>query len=491
MRKVSLSILLSTGFLLCGCGWNSFESTKEWPHIILICTDTLRADHLGAYGYSKDTSPWLDEWATAAILFETAYSPTSTTNPSHSSLFTSLYPTTHGIWGNKNYELPPEAVTLAEILQDAGYQTAAFTSVWHLAFELNGLGQGFEFHWGSNTWTDNRAAVSGSSLFKRLRSLYQRFFAKLDRGKKAGQIPAEETNRRVLTWLDRERDGRPLFLFVHYFDTHIPYSPPERYLSDFYRGDPRDPDHRSMESIDLHPDQLPVFETWLEGITDIQYVEALYDASIRYLDDQLRSLAEELMERGLWEDSLVIFTADHGESLTEHGIYFDHLGLYEPSVRIPLLIRAPGWTSRRIASPVNLVDLLPTILDLVGLPTSPAFEGISLLGHMGGNVQRPKNQPIFMEHAHVAALGIRLGHWKYIYPLDAYYQMSKQEELFQLSQDPGEENNLAQVETAVVCAMRQRAQTWLKRERPVSMKPLNRPAPQELLEQLKSLGYIR
>ena len=340
--------------------------------------------------------------------------PPSTTNPSHTSLFTSLYPTTHGIWGNKDYELPPEAVTLAEILQDAGYQTAGFTSVWHLAFELNGLGQGFEFHWGSKTQTVSPPAGHGGSLLERMRLFYQRWsdghYVWQEEG---GEIPAQETNRRIFEWLDQQRDARPLFLFVHYFDTHIPYSPPQPYLDDFYQDDPRDPSNRSMESIYLHPDQLPVFEDWLEGITDIRYVEALYDASIRYLDDQLKSLAQGLRERGLWEDSLIIFTADHGESLTEHGIYFDHLGLYEPSVRIPLLVQVPGRSAGRVTAPVSSVDPLPTVLDLVGLPGSSAFEGQSLLEHLDGDGEKGSSRPILVEHAHQGVIGLRLGDWKY------------------------------------------------------------------------------
>jgi arylsulfatase A-like enzyme len=294
-------------------------------------------------------------------------------------MFTSLHVSTHGILDNRGYKLSPQATTLAEVLREAGYETAGFTSVHHMHFELNGLGQGFDHHWGSK-----------------------------------GISSAEEVNQQVFKWLNRRDSDRPFFLFVHYFDTHTPYTPPPEFLEPFYQGDPRDPSNTSLQEMQLQPDQVESFATWLDGITDIEYVKALYDGAILYLDSRLRELENRLRRDNLLANSIFVFTADHGESLVEHGIYFGHLGLYEPSIQIPLLIQSPMQSSRVVRGTAQSVDIAPTVLGLAGLGIPVEMEGRDLTQWTASGEHLPEDQTIYSEHAHAGAVSMKQGGWKYI-----------------------------------------------------------------------------
>lgn len=456
-----LAILLIWPASGCGTSDPAADSSPDvnLPGIVLIVADTLRADRLGSYGYPKPTSPWLDALASESIFFERAYAQSNATNPSHASLFTSTYLSTHGILDNKGYELSEKAVTLAEVLRKQGYATAGFTSVRHLDFGLNGLEQGFEFHSGA-----------------------------------AGFSPAEETNARVFQWLDQRQSRRPLFLFVHYFDTHTPYRPPDRYLKRFYQGNPRDPSNPSMDAAWAQPDRAGAFEEWLRGVTDVEYVKALYDGAIAYLDDQVRELAEGLKRRGLWRQSIVVFTADHGESLDEHQIYFGHLGLYQPSIRIPCWLRVPQLGPQTISGPVQSIDIAPTLLALLKRPVPPVFEGFNLLPGIRGAASPPASsaeRPIYAEHAHGAVVSLLVGPWKYLYPIHPNSRLPESEELYHLQRDPTETDNLATHHPDRARAMRQHLKSWLEARRPHALTPRARRPSRELLEKLRSLGYVR
>ena len=472
---------------LSGCSTQPQSRSSRFPNIIILCADTLRADHLGAYGYSKATSSWLDELAARAVFFEDTHSQANVTNPSHASIFTSLYMSTHGVLSNKGSRLSPQAVTMAEVLQQAGYQTAGFTSVTHLSFERNGLNQGFEFHSGAPTEADRPRGILKrlSHLLKRDPPCYQ------------GRSRAAQTNERVFNWLDNQNDSRPLFLFVHYFDTHIPYHPPESYVDHFYQGNPHDPDNRSMLQLYLHhltSRRVALFVKWLKNTTDIDYVTALYDGAIHYLDDQLKVLAQGLQERGLWQNSIVVFTADHGESLGEHGIYFSHSGLYEPSTRIPLIIRVPDWPPGKVTLPVQSIDIFPTVLALAGIEAPGWREGLNLRPWMRGKEGISLDdfsRPIYSEHAHAKAVSIREGPWKFIHPINPHEGMSKVEELFNLEWDPLEEKYLAEQHRQLASAMLQRLVQWQAQRRSSALTPLAQETSQELLEKLKSLGYLQ
>ena len=192
-------------------------------------------------------------------------------------------------------------------------------------------------------------------------------------------VTCEELHSRAVPWLQTHRD-EPFFMFIHYWDVHWPFMPPEKYRGLFYDGNPIDPDDHSLDPFWKHPLGALARDTWLRTpqgvVTDPDYVVALYDQSIRYLDDGIAALITALDETGLSEETLVIFTADHGESMTEHGIYFDHHGLYDCTLRVPLVARWPGHLPQgaRLPHMLQVSDIAPTLLEAVGLPV-PRLHG--------------------------------------------------------------------------------------------------------------------
>jgi arylsulfatase A-like enzyme len=298
--------------------------SREHPNVLLISLDTLRAQSLGTYGYGRDTSPFLDSVARRGTLFENAITASVTTSPSHMSLFTGLYPINHGIREGLHRKFP-HVVTLAERLREAGYRTAAFTENGYLV-RRRGFGDGFD------QYTENRG----------------------ERGKAPGQVRLTfDQSRR---WLEANREV-PFFLFVHTYEVHSPYDPDEPYAS-LFRGDAvPGPDASAIRA-------------GRDG----------YDREIRIVDDELRKLFTTLDETGLSASTIVAVLSDHGEEFAEHGGFQHGAAVYEESLRVPLLFWGPGRipAARRQTYPVSLIDVAPTIVDLVNLPVPEDLDGVSL-----------------------------------------------------------------------------------------------------------------
>ena len=296
------------------------------PNIVLVSLDTLRARSLGAYGYARDTSPFLDSLAQRGALFEHAITASVTTSPAHMSLFTGLYPVRHGIREGLHRKAP-HAVTLAQHLRQAGYRTAAFTENGYLV-RRRGFGDGFE------QYTEN----VGETL------------------KAPGEV--RRTFGQARRWLEASSD-LPFFLFVHTYEVHSPYDPEAAYAQ-LFRGDGE------------------------PGAEDPAVLEARdhYDREIRIVDDELKRLFAAIDAAGLAESTVVVVTSDHGEEFAEHGGYQHGGAVYEESVRVPLLFIGPGRIagSQRFAAPVSLVDVAPTLLELAGVPAPGSIDGTSLVG---------------------------------------------------------------------------------------------------------------
>lgn len=361
-------------FLCAACG-----GPGEIRRVIVVTFDTTRAERLGCYGYEQAETPHLDRFAEQSVLFEQALSPVPTTLPSHSTMFTGLYPQDHGVRYNLMYTLGPEARTLAEILNEAGFATAGFPATFILA-EKFGLDQGFDTY-----AKPPRRGDEGVSH------------------RKAVMRPAEEGVDLVLDWLAEPRDRA--FVWLHFYDPHWPYTPPFPYSSRF-RDEP-------------------------------------YDGEIAYADAQFGRLLDALQADPEWSRTLLIVAGDHGEGLYDHGERFHSNLVYQTTQHVPLIIRAPGAGARRVAEPVGIVDLTPTVLDLVGLPPLKKQRGRSLRAALGGAT--PQRRDLYFE-SHAGTLsygwaelhGLRYGRWKLIDSTDP--------ELFDLEQDPREEANLAAVE---------------------------------------------
>jgi arylsulfatase A-like enzyme len=310
-------------------------AAPEHPNLLLISIDTLRARDVGAYGYPRDTTPFLDEFARRGVLFENAITASVTTGPSHMSLFTGLYPVNHGLRTGLDWKLPG-ATTAAARLRAAGYQTAAFTEDGYIVRE-RGFGQGF------SEYTENPGS------------------------ERRGPGDARVTFRQAERWLGRNA-RLPFFLFVHTYQVHSPYTPPPRYAK-LFEGDglpgPEDPVlHRARDD---------------------------YDREIRYVDDLLRELLGRLHDSAAGDSTIVAIVSDHGEEFGEHG-HFQHGGdVYEEVLRVPFVIVGPGVPAgRRVTDLVSLVDAMPTLLDLAGVSPPRDLDGTSLVATLRDGTPLPE-----------------------------------------------------------------------------------------------------
>jgi arylsulfatase A-like enzyme len=327
--------------LFAGC---SGDATPP-KHLLLLTLDTLRPDHLGIYGSPNATSPVLDALAKRGIRFDDAISQAISTSPSHASILTGLYPQSHGLRVLARQRLAADNLSMAEILKERGFTTAAFVSGIPLRSE-QGLDQGFDF--------------------------YEDSFKSEGRERKAGA-----TNEKVKAWLDDQKSLDRLFLWVHYFDPHARYDPPDPFWPT--SADPKLRHTLKKISKNRNPDTgNRRFKHPPPGRVD--QLKSLYDAEIRYTDHSVGELLEMLEAKGLISDMVIAAVSDHGECLGEYGYFFNHWDVYRPTAAIPMILVHPyqrKWSGRSVDDPVATIDLLPTLLAWLGIP-APRVEGIDL-----------------------------------------------------------------------------------------------------------------
>lgn len=355
--------------------------------VIIITLDALRADHAGCYGYPLNTTPALDALAAESLLFEYAFSPIGLTAPSHASLLTGKYPRWHSIGFHNGDKLlnREQETTLPIILKSLGYDTAAFVSIMALLRKISGLDPGFD------TYDDNitHAELNRPQEFRR---------------------DADQTTSAVMSWLDEHRKD-PFFLWVHYSEPHGPYAPPAPYDSMFVGsscyGQPR-----MLEKVsDYEQGGIPAYQVLkpqrlddgqlLNYERDFRYYVSQYDGSVRFADQQLKLLIQRLQELDLYNDTMLIVTADHGESLGENDIYFFHsLTVTLEQIRVPFIVKMPlqdGLAARKITTPVASVDIMPTVLARCGLEARYlGLQGTDLLPMLDGTSVWPERY-IFSE----------------------------------------------------------------------------------------------
>lgn len=428
--------------------------TPRRPSVVLVTLDTVRADHLSLYGYGRATTPFLQELASQARVFDAAYAQTTNTRPSHFSLMTGRYCGDIGIWNNDGPPLPQRELTLAEVLRSAGWATGAVVSVGFLG-PASGLGQGFD-----------EMSVP-----------------------RPGQHPlGAETTRNALDFVRRRASG-PFFLWAHYFDAHLPYQPIPELRGLFWQGPP--PAKENVDRTLIPPD----FFDGLFVLPNVEYMTAMYDASLRYLDDQMRALVDGLRASGVLDDTLLIVAADHGESLGDHGIYFVHSGLYEPTVHVPLLLRAPGGTVApgRVAQVVENLDIPATIFAAAGLVQPESFRGSSLLA------DEPGDGMAFFEHYGRYATGMRRdtvklidqrelkNHREQVWPSLRLWYDAPSLQLFDVARDPGELHDLAATQPELLRENLAVLDAW--RVDRASRRPVAGRVDPKLTESLRALGY--
>jgi arylsulfatase A-like enzyme len=406
------------------------------PNIVLIAVDTLRADHLGCYGYSHPTSPRVDALAERGVVGERLFCPAIPTQPSFTTLYTGQHPITHNIVAHGGKAVLDRAAPfLPELLLHGGYTTCAVDNLWRAR---PWFGRGYEYY--------------------------------IDPSVKRGlllAVTAEEINKRATEWVLANRES-PFFLFLHYWDPHYPLTPPASYDGMFYEGNAYDPANRSLEPWWQHPLGSVARETWLrrsEGlITDADYVRALYDQEIRYFDDALEQLQDSLEKSGVADNTLVVLLGDHGTSLTEQNIYFEHHGLYDCTTRVPLIMSWPERlpAGQRLDPMLHMSDVAPTLLEAAGFAIPGEMEGRSAWKLFTGESKQPLHeQVISAECTWQANWSLRTEDYKLIVARDPGLRGGPPRELYDLKADPGETENIAAVDTTRADAMEAELEHWI------------------------------
>lgn len=400
---------------------------------LFVSLDTVGADRLAMLGSNRGSTPNLDRLATASALFTQAYATDIPTQPSHTAVFTGRSGVSTGIVSHFHPPamLAEETAWLPAEFRRRGHHTGA---VDHLFAMKKWFSRGY----------DDYLVPPGRS-----------------------RSPASVINEIAFPWLEQHR-REDFFLFLHYWDAHIPYVPPEPFRSEYTAGIAARIDPALSEKLRSRP-SYPLFKRnlydHLGAIPSIEYIEALHDAEIAYLDYELGRLFQHLEAMGILDECMLVIFGDHGEIMTEHDAWFDHAGLYDSVVHVPLMIRAPGLVpAARIDSMVALVDLMPTVLELQGfgpLGGADAFDGLSLAGLMDGRAAQHRDAIMLSECTWQAKRGIRTCDWKYISCRDPGIYPRAGPELYDLHADPLEQHNLASRRPDVVAEMDSRLRGWV------------------------------
>jgi arylsulfatase A-like enzyme len=402
--------------------------TERRPNLILVTLDTTRADAL-----SGGRTPYFTALAERSLAFENAWSTCNATSPSHASILTGLAVQDHGVGDNRSV-LGPENATLAERLRDAGYFTAAAVSVEHLQTGKSGLGQGFD-----------------------------QFLLTASDASRDGAI----TIRAVKSWLAAWQAGgeRPFFLWVHLFDAHTPYGPPQEFLDAYCKRWNVAPPPKRVEPATMPPNLYTTDAEFLAGVDNKAYAEFLYQAAVSYQDALVENLMSEVARLGLADATVLALTADHGESLGEHEHWYDHVGLYGEVLHVPLVLSAPGVRAQRVATLASTLDLAPTLLRLGGAPLSGELRGTDLLELARSGRERT----LFFEHSDRVQIGARDANEHVIStlvdfePWDGAQKRAKGElELYSHRSDPALARNRAATDSTGVQRWRAALDAWRK-----------------------------
>lgn len=433
IKKISMFLLLVMILLFITDLCYEFGSSEEGiklesvtalnkPNIIFFHIDALRSDRISANNYEQETTPNIDKIIKEGVFFPNCITPTASTFSAPVTWFTGKWPFTTGI-RTRIDKLDSSEVILTEVLKEVGYRTAGFFSAWPYD-KRYGLNQGFDIYDSEfNIFDKLNPRLSENLILLRLFGLL---------GYTVSERSGTQTNSRITSWLKEYDKEQPLFLFIHYFDGHMPYEPEYPFNEMYdpnYKGD-ADGSWRYYHAIELNRTKL--------SYEDIQHMVALYDGEISASDFYFGKIINELKKLDLYDNSIIIVTADHGESLGENNYYFSHGEfLYDPSIKVPLIIKYPKSLikDQKINEIVRSIDIMPTILDLVGIKGYNT-DGVSLNYYIGSNKKIDLiaySEVVEGEHK---SLAIRTNEWKYIRNLDS-------SELYNLKKDFKELNNIA------------------------------------------------
>jgi arylsulfatase A-like enzyme len=422
------------------------SASPQRPNVVIYLVDALRADRLGVYGCERPLSPRLDDMAAEGITFTDVTAQSSWTKAAVASIFTGIWPREHGVNGPDD-RLPDHLITLPEILSAAGYRSGAVVANAY-------VGKPFGF-------------ARGFDSFEYLEH---------------GQGRSEDVHDRIVQWFDRRHDDdAPFFLYIHTIDPHAPYAPPRPYIETF-----------APEVVDPTVGRVEIVRGLVLGSVEPSEdlgrdLRALYDAEVAANDAMLGRLIDLLEDQGELDDTLLIFTSDHGEAFGEHGTWTHGLDLYREVLDIPLVVRLPGAAAagQRIESPVQHIDLLPSILASCGIDAPAGLAGEAIFAAHGPVAPHP-DRDVYAYLDYWGRTGAAVLHedWKLIRPLSA--EFGSQIELYRRSDDREEKKNLG--ETAPI------RRGWLEAKLANALetrsKGVTTEVDSETKKQLEALGYL-
>ncbi|NNE10564.1 MAG: sulfatase [Gemmatimonadetes bacterium] len=481
---------------------DAWEGNGNPPNVVLFLIETTRADHLSCYGYERETSPRIDEIAAEGVLFETFYVAAPFSGPSKATLHTGLWPHNNGVRGMPQRILP-EAKTMAEFFRSQGYETAGYASGFFMGPEYN-------YHKGCRTYEalgrpydSFRFATALRGLELRLHKLTPWYLPEQERYE---LVNATHGVPRALDWIDAT-GGAPFFCLFELNEPHTIYEPIPPFETMFA---PKKTDYTLMEDSrrNLAPRYEVVYNYPETGYTeeDLEYSIALYDGEIAWIDDAIGRFCDALEERGILDNTIIVVTSDHGENFGEHGTWFEHTQLYEQSLRVPMVIRYPAKlpAGKRVESPVQAVDVFPTLVELAGYEYDGPLDGVSLVRKVENDIP---DYPVFAEdnilrdpalldyeNYRVYLPGVA-GKWRMV--RDGDYKLiyipnpaGDEYELFNVAQDPMETTNLVREEPEVFARLKETLHAWIATDERGDQ-DVDAGMIEGMRDQLRALGYLQ
>jgi len=427
LRIPAVAALLFFSVIAGGC-------SKEPPwNVLVVSFDTTRADHMACYGHPRASTPNVDRLAAEGTRFDRAYTSVPITLPSHSTIFTGTYPMFHGVRDNGVFVLADRNLTLAEVLAEAGYATGAAVGSFPLMAKF-GVDQGFEF------FDDRVAQRAEDFLGERSLPRARLYF---------DERPAGLVNEALLPWL-RENHDAPFFAWAHYFDPHQPFEPPPPY------------------------DQL--------------FASDLYLGEIAYADECLGVLLDELEALGVADRTLVVLVSDHGEGLGDHNELTHSILAYNSTLRVPMVVKIPGGSERVVESRIGTVDIVPTVLDLLGIEVPEVVQGTSRAPDIRGTGTTPPDA------LYAETLSPRIAHgWgelRVLFDDDLKFIFGPRPELFDLAEDPDEHHDLTDVRADDTERMRSALDVFVENHKSDSLEAAVE-MDEATRQQLAALGYLQ
>jgi arylsulfatase A-like enzyme len=403
------------------------------PNLLFFGIDSLRRDHMSLYGYKRLTTPHIDKYVAGGIAFENCFSAHLPTTPGYANMLTG-----RDVFGTDVVALGQSKIVdgvpvLAEMLRDEGYETTC------IGFKGNASGRGYDNYINFPGWGPDHADGRAHK--------------------------AQNLNDVAIPELERLAAGdKPFFLFMRHMDPHSPYLSPEPFMHMFFQGDAFDPNDKRMQKVYDFKPFGDYIGSWVpKGLTNPDYVIAQYDGSVAYMDSCIQAVLEKLAALGLEEDTIVVFVSDHGETLYDHDCYFDHHGMYDPTLVVPFAV---VWKNHlpagvRIKDYMQLKDVTPTLLEIMGIKVDLPFEGRSMMPLVRGEKREAEPEFYITECTWMRKHGWRTPEWKLIVSLEPDFHFKPMVELYNLIKDPEENENVADEYPEVVEVLKKRMDDWI------------------------------